>query len=164
MMRRDGIVGTPAFAKRYVAEQGSDKVAELCQEADSVVVSVIFMPELISTLLRLLREKKLAKAACRKLKADVMAELADVDICPRCPRGAGLGGIATGSASPQGNGCAACGMCAGLRARRLRVGRPPTTFSGAQVGPQSRRRFVMGRLSAINGRSGLQRQMRLYGR
>ena len=72
---------TSAFAKRYVAEQGSDQVLAVCQQADSLVVSVICLPELISTLSRLVREKKLASAAYRKLKADVMADLADVDIC-----------------------------------------------------------------------------------
>lgn len=72
---------TSAFAKRYVAEQGSDKVIALCQQADSLVISVICLPELISTLSRLLREKKLAKANYRQLKGDAMADLADVDIC-----------------------------------------------------------------------------------
>lgn len=72
---------TSAFAKRYVAEQGSDKVMTLCLNADSLVVSVICLPELISTLSRLVREKKLAKADYRKLKGQAMADLADVDIC-----------------------------------------------------------------------------------
>lgn len=76
---------TSAFAKRYVAEQGSDKVIALCQQADSLIVSVICLPELISTLSRLLREKKLAKADYRKLKNDAMADLADVDICQLTP-------------------------------------------------------------------------------
>ncbi len=93
-MKYEGFFDTPAFAKRYVAEQRSDKVVELCQQADTVVVSVICLPELISTLSRLVREKRLAKAAYRKLKADVMADLADVDL-PNCPRGAGLGGFAS---------------------------------------------------------------------
>ena len=72
---------TSAFAKRYVAERGADKVMALCQKADSLVVSVICLLELISTLSRLVREKKLAKADYRKLKGDAMADLADVDIC-----------------------------------------------------------------------------------
>lgn len=72
---------TSAFAKRYVAEQGSNKVIELCQQSDCLVVSVICLPELISTLSRLVREKKIAKSDYRKLKNDVMADLADVDIC-----------------------------------------------------------------------------------
>jgi len=76
---------TSAFAKRYIAEQGSDKVLELCQQADSLVVSVICLPELISTLSRLLREKKFAKTDYQKLKADAMADLADIDICQITP-------------------------------------------------------------------------------
>ena len=72
---------TSAFAKRYVAEQGSDKVMEMCLKADSLVVSVICLPELISTLSRLLREKKLTQADYRKLKGEAMADLTDVDIC-----------------------------------------------------------------------------------
>ena len=76
---------TSAFAKRYVAEPGSDKVMALCQKADSLVVSVICLLELISTLSRLVREKKLAKADYRKLKGDAIADLADVDICHITP-------------------------------------------------------------------------------
>lgn len=72
---------TSAFAKRYVVEQGSDKLIALCRQADSLVVSVICLPELISTLSRLVREKKLAKADYRKLKGEAMGDLADVDIC-----------------------------------------------------------------------------------
>jgi predicted nucleic acid-binding protein len=72
---------TSAFAKRYVAERGSDKVMSLCQEADDLVVSVLCLPELIATLSRLVREKKLAKTDYRKLKGNVMADLGDADIC-----------------------------------------------------------------------------------
>ena len=79
---RSGCVGekvfldTPAFAKRYVAEQGTDKITALCQQADSLVVSVICLPELISTLSRLVREKRLSKADWRKLKGDTVADRA----------------------------------------------------------------------------------------
>lgn len=72
---------TSAFAKRYVAEQGSNKVLELCQQADNLVVSAICLPELISTLSRLLREKKFTKGDYQRLKGDALADLADVDIC-----------------------------------------------------------------------------------
>jgi predicted nucleic acid-binding protein len=76
---------TSAFAKRYIAEQGSDKVATLCQQADSLVVSVICLSELISTLSRLVREKRLAKADYQKLKGELMADLADIDLCQITP-------------------------------------------------------------------------------
>ena len=76
---------TSAFAKRYVLEEGSDNVVALCQQADNLIVSVICLPELISTFSRLVREKKLAKADYQKLKADAMADLVDVDICQITP-------------------------------------------------------------------------------
>ena len=72
---------TSAFAKRYVVEKGSDKVMALCLKADSLVVSVVCLPELISTLLRLVREKKFTRTEYQKLKGEAMADLADVDIC-----------------------------------------------------------------------------------
>ncbi len=72
---------TSAFAKRYVEEPGSTKLLALCQQADALVVSVICLPELISTLSRLVRETKLTKAQYRKLKNLVMADLADVAVC-----------------------------------------------------------------------------------
>jgi predicted nucleic acid-binding protein len=76
---------TSAFAKRYVAEQGSDKVMAFCQQADDLVVSVICLAELISTLSRLVREKKLGKVDYRKLKDAAIADMADVDICQITP-------------------------------------------------------------------------------
>lgn len=76
---------TSAFAKRYIAEQGSDKVLALCRQAESLVVSVICVPELISTLSRLVREKKLTRAAYRKLKGEAIADLEDADICQITP-------------------------------------------------------------------------------
>ena len=76
---------TSAFAKRYVAERGSEKVLALCQQADSLVVSVICLPELVSTLSRLVREKKIVKAAYLKLKGDAMADLRDIDVCQITP-------------------------------------------------------------------------------
>ncbi len=72
---------TSAFAKRYVAEAGSDKLLALCQQADALAVSVICLPELISTLSRLVREAKLTKAQYRKLKNLALADLADIEVC-----------------------------------------------------------------------------------
>ena len=72
---------TSAFAKRYVAEKGSDKVTALCRKANSLVVSVVCLLELISTLSRLVREKKFTRTEYQKLKGEAMADLADVDIC-----------------------------------------------------------------------------------
>ena len=107
---------TSAFAKRYVVEPGSDKVMALCRQADDLVVSVICLPELISTLSRLVRERKHAKADYRKLKGDAMADLADVHLSTHAGC-SGLGRVAAGVASASGNGCSSRGMCACRRAR-----------------------------------------------
>ncbi|MBK7471796.1 MAG: type II toxin-antitoxin system VapC family toxin [Betaproteobacteria bacterium] len=72
---------TSALAKRYIDEQGSDKVKALCQQADTLVVSVICLPELISAASRLVRERRLARAAYRQLKGDAVADLEDADVC-----------------------------------------------------------------------------------
>jgi predicted nucleic acid-binding protein len=76
---------TSAFAKRYVVEQGSNKVMELCQQADTLMVSVICIPELISTMSRLLREKKIIRSEYLKLKNYSMEDLVDIDICQITP-------------------------------------------------------------------------------
>ncbi|MDP9011300.1 MAG: type II toxin-antitoxin system VapC family toxin [Pseudomonadota bacterium] len=72
---------TSAFAKRYIAERSSETVIALCEQADDLVVSVVCLPELISSLCRLVREKKLPRADYRKLRGIAAADLADVDIC-----------------------------------------------------------------------------------
>ena len=70
---------TSACAKRYVAERGSDQVLALSLSADALVVSAICLPELVSTLTRLLREKRLTKPAFRALKSRIVADLADCE-------------------------------------------------------------------------------------
>jgi hypothetical protein len=76
---------TSALAKRYVVEPGSGKVVKVCQQADSLAVCVICLPELISTLTRLVREKKITKADYRTLKGNATTDLADIDICQLTP-------------------------------------------------------------------------------
>ncbi len=76
---------TSEFAKRYVDELGSAHVLQLCDQATSLVVSVICLPELISTLSRLVREKRLSKRDYQRLKQQVLGELADVDVCQVTP-------------------------------------------------------------------------------
>ncbi|MGH8614534.1 MAG: type II toxin-antitoxin system VapC family toxin [Gammaproteobacteria bacterium] len=72
---------TSAFAKRYVTEGGTIRVLELCQQADSIGLSVVCLPELISTLCRLVRERKLTQVQYAQLKRDVLADIADMDVC-----------------------------------------------------------------------------------
>ena len=72
---------TSAFAKRYIAETGSDKVQNLCEKAERLAVSVICLPEILSTLTRLTREAKLTQAQYNMLKTNVLADLGDAEIC-----------------------------------------------------------------------------------
>ncbi len=52
---------TSALVKRYVNETGSQQVVEICQKADALALSIICLPEMISTLCRLVREGKLSE-------------------------------------------------------------------------------------------------------
>jgi predicted nucleic acid-binding protein len=72
---------TSALTKRYVEEEGSDQVRALCAEADALGVSVLVVPELISTLCRLVREGRLSPEDYRSLKSALQADLSDADLC-----------------------------------------------------------------------------------
>jgi hypothetical protein len=66
-----------ALAKRYVREAGTDRVVALCAEADDVIVSIIALPEVVSTLNRLRREGRLSDSEYATMKHDVVADLAE---------------------------------------------------------------------------------------
>ena len=69
---------TSAWVKRYVEESGSDEVELICQQADDVILSILCVPETISTFSRLLREKKLTKSMFSELKHIFAEEIEDV--------------------------------------------------------------------------------------
>jgi uncharacterized protein len=72
---------TSALTKRYVEEEGSEQVRVLCATAEALGVSVLVVPELISTLCRLVREGRLSTEDYRSLKSAVQADLSDADLC-----------------------------------------------------------------------------------
>lgn len=72
---------TSAFVKRYVEEPGTDKVLDVCDQAEKLVLSVICLPEMISTLNRLVREGKLPGADYRRVRDFILKDIEDVDIC-----------------------------------------------------------------------------------
>ena len=76
---------TSAFVKRYVNEIGSEQVVEICQKADALALSIICLPEIISTLCRLVREGKLSKEKYVQLKTAILTDLDDIDICDITP-------------------------------------------------------------------------------
>jgi len=66
-----------ALAKRYVREVGTERVVALCADADEVVVSIIALPEVVSTLNRLRRGGRLSDSEYATIKQEVVADLAD---------------------------------------------------------------------------------------
>lgn len=76
---------TSAFVKRYVGEPDSSRVLELCARADTIGLSIILLPELISTLRRLVRGGRLPEADYGHLKAAALRDLRDADLCDPTP-------------------------------------------------------------------------------
>jgi predicted nucleic acid-binding protein len=76
---------TSAFVKRYVEEPGSDRVQDLCAGADSLALSVLCFPEMISTLNRLVRERKITPTDYADLKTRMLADLEDVQVVNLTP-------------------------------------------------------------------------------
>ena len=74
-----------AFAKRYVEEEGSGTVEQLCGEATALALSVICVPEIISALNRRVREGSLLQNQYQEAKACLSAEVADATIVNLVP-------------------------------------------------------------------------------
>lgn len=72
---------TSAFIKRYVEEPGSKRVLELTTSADELGLSILILPESVSTLSRLLRENRLIEADYDSLKMAILADVTDADLC-----------------------------------------------------------------------------------
>ncbi len=76
---------TSAFVKRYIEEPGTDKVIEICSQADELVLSVICLPEMISTLTRLIREGRLSLPEYRQTRSLILRDIEDTEICSVTP-------------------------------------------------------------------------------
>jgi predicted nucleic acid-binding protein len=60
-------------------------VLDLCEQAGAIGLAVICLLEIISTLCRLVREGKLTSPHYDLLKRNLLADIADVDICMLTP-------------------------------------------------------------------------------
>ena len=69
-----------AFAKRYIEEKGSDAVGDICLEAGALAISVICVPEVLSALCRLKRERVLSKPCYHDLKDALYMDIRDVTL------------------------------------------------------------------------------------
>ena len=76
---------TSAFLKRYVDEPGSERVLDLTSQAEELGLSVLVLPESISTLRRLLRENQIAEIDYRALKDAILTDLDGADLCDMTP-------------------------------------------------------------------------------
>ena len=72
---------TSAFIKRYVDEPGSERVLDLTSRAEEVGLSIVILPESISTLTRLLRENRMTDTDYRALKEAILIDLEVADLC-----------------------------------------------------------------------------------
>lgn len=78
-----------ALAKRYVREPGTERLAALCAEADQVIVSILALPELMSTLNRLRRAGRLSETDYATIKQDVLDDLEEattIELTPSAVR------------------------------------------------------------------------------
>ena len=69
-----------AFVKRYIVEQGSDKVDDICQTTDKLALCVICIPEIISALNRRVREKIVSRSDYTTIKGRLLEDARDVEI------------------------------------------------------------------------------------
>ncbi len=69
-----------AFAKRYIAEQGSGEVDAICQNTDELALCVICVPEIISALNRRVRERSITAAEYVSVKDQLIRDVRDAEI------------------------------------------------------------------------------------
>lgn len=75
-----------ALAKRYIDEEGSDDVEQICRKAKVLSVCIICLPEIISALNRLKREKQLNKRQYEKTKESLISDLEEADFYNLTPK------------------------------------------------------------------------------
>ncbi|HLA26709.1 MAG TPA: type II toxin-antitoxin system VapC family toxin [Syntrophales bacterium] len=79
------VVDSSAFAKRYVLEDGSERLDRLLQQASQLALCAILVPEIISGLNRRLREQALTPDDYRKAKKQLMNDIHDAIILQITP-------------------------------------------------------------------------------
>lgn len=74
-----------AFAKRYIAEPGSEQVDVILQSAAQLGLSALCVPEIISALNRRAREGVLPQSGYEQAKAQLVADVADAVVLQLTP-------------------------------------------------------------------------------
>ena len=78
-------IDSSSFAKRYIQENGSDKLDNLLQHASALALSVILVPEIISGLNRRLREGSLTDNNYRKARKQFLDDVRDATVLQLTP-------------------------------------------------------------------------------
>ena len=78
-------VDSSAFAKRFIEEEGSTKIEDICSDATELGLSVLCVPEIISALNRRQRERNLTLAQYRQAKLRLLEDVRDADIIQLTP-------------------------------------------------------------------------------
>lgn len=74
-----------AFVKRYIREEGTGEVLDLCDQATELCLSGIALAEIISSFCRLRREGRISPPQYQQLKAELMADIVDAAISDLTP-------------------------------------------------------------------------------
>jgi len=74
-----------SFIKKFIAEQGSTKVDEYCQQASILGLSIICLPEMMSALNRKVREGNLSQKNYYIIKEQITADIEDIQIVNLVP-------------------------------------------------------------------------------
>jgi len=67
-----------AWAKRYIAEKGSDEVETICLEVENVTLSILCIPEVISAFTRLKRDNRITLNQYKQLQKSLYKDIEDV--------------------------------------------------------------------------------------
>jgi uncharacterized protein len=74
------LLDSSAFAKRYIEEEGSREVDEICLATSVLALSALCVPEIVSALNRRVREKRLSTREYLTAKSRLSEEVADAVI------------------------------------------------------------------------------------
>lgn len=74
-----------AFAKRFMEENGSDRVDEICGQTTILAISILCVPEIISAFNRRLREQGINQEQYFSAKSDLLIEIQDAVIINLTP-------------------------------------------------------------------------------
>lgn len=79
------VFDSSSFAKRYIAEPGSDEVDDICQNASQLGLCILCVPEIVSALNRRVREGHLPPEGYEQAKVQLAADVGDANLLHLTP-------------------------------------------------------------------------------